>query len=40
MIMKGNPSSGTMEKVLGKDGAEWFFQNVVMPVPKAQKQSR
>ncbi len=40
MITEGNPSSGTMEKVLGKDGAEWFFQNVVMPVPKAQKQSR
>lgn len=34
MITEGNPSSGTMEKVLGKDGAERFFRSVVMPVPK------
>ncbi len=38
MIADGNPSSGTMEKVLGKDGAERFFRCVVMPVPKTQKQ--
>ena len=34
MITEGNPSSGTMEKVLGKDGAERFFRSVVMPVPQ------
>ena len=33
MITEGNPSSGTMDKVLGKDGAERFFKTVVMPVP-------
>ena len=33
MVTEGNPSSGTMEKVLGKDGAERFFRTVVMPVP-------
>ena len=34
MITEGNPSSGTMEKVLGKDGAERFFKTAVMPVPE------
>ena len=32
MVKEGNPSSGTMEKVLGKDGAEEFFRTAVMPV--------
>ncbi len=33
MVADGNPSSSTMEKVLGKDGAEKFFREIVMPVP-------
>ncbi len=32
MVNEGNPSSGTMEKVLGKDGAERFFRSAVMPI--------
>lgn len=32
MIAEGNPSSGTMERVLGKEGAERFFRTVVMPM--------
>ena len=31
MIRDGNPSSGTMEKVLGKKGAVEFFRTAVMP---------
>jgi hypothetical protein len=34
MITDGNPSSSTMEKLLGKDGAEKFFREVVMPITK------
>lgn len=33
MMKEGNPSSATMEKVLGKEGAETFFRDVVMPLP-------
>ena len=36
MIKDGNPSSATMEKVLGKDGAERFFREVVMPLTPAR----
>ena len=32
MVNEGNPSSATMEKLLGKAGAETFFRKVVMPV--------
>lgn len=32
MIERGNPSSATMEKVLGKAGARTFFETVIMPV--------
>ena len=32
MLTAGNPSSATMEKVLGPDGAKAFFENVVMPM--------
>lgn len=32
MITEGNPSSATMEKMLGREGAKAFFLNVVMPV--------
>lgn len=33
MVREGNPSSATMEKVLGKAGAETFFRSAVMPIP-------
>ena len=32
MVTQGNPSSETMNKVLGTDGAESFFRNAVMPL--------
>ncbi len=32
MITEGNPSSSTMERVLGKAGAEAFFRTAVMPI--------
>lgn len=32
MLKEGNPSSATMEKVLGKEGAKLFFTTCVMPV--------
>lgn len=32
MITEGNPSSGTMSKVLGEDGAKQFFMDCVMPM--------
>ena len=32
MINEGNPSSGTMEKVLGKDGYIRFYKTCVMPL--------
>lgn len=31
MVSDGNPSSATMERVLGKEGAERFFRTVTMP---------
>ena len=34
MLDKGNPSSETLNKVLGKDGARIFFEKVIMPVYK------
>ncbi len=32
MLNKGNPSSETLNKVLGKDGAKSFFEKVIMPI--------
>lgn len=32
MIEKGNPSSSTLEKLLGKDGAAEMFKTAIMPV--------
>lgn len=32
MINEGNPSSTTLEKVFGKDGARDFFVKCVMPM--------
>ena len=34
MLDKGNPSSETLDKVLGKEGAKTFFEKVIMPVNK------
>ncbi len=34
MLDKGNPSSDTLNKVLGKKGARTFFETVIMPVDK------
>lgn len=31
MVQDGNPSSATLERVLGKTGAETFFRNHIMP---------
>lgn len=31
MVEEGNPSSATMTKVLGREGAEAFFRSLVMP---------
>lgn len=36
MLTEGNPSSSTMEKVLGKEGANAFFLNTVMPMHTSQ----
>lgn len=35
MVEEGNPSSATLAKVLGSQGAERFFRTAVMPVPSA-----
>lgn len=32
MLTEGNPSEGTMSKVLGKEGQEVFFKSYVMPL--------
>lgn len=32
MCEKGNPSSATLEKLFGKEGAKKFFKEVIMPV--------
>ena len=32
MLVLGNPSSGTLNKVLGKEGAELAFKTAIMPV--------
>lgn len=32
MLTRGNPSSGTLNKVLGKEGAEEMFKRAIMPV--------
>lgn len=32
LIEKGNPSSGTMTRVLGEEGAKDFFRNVIMKI--------
>ena len=32
MIKEGNPATDTMNKVLGKEGAETFFRKCVMPL--------
>lgn len=34
MVELGNPSTKTMTSVLGEKGAESFFREIVMPVPK------
>ena len=34
MVEFGNPSTKTMTSVLGEKGAESFFREIVMPVPK------
>ncbi len=36
MVELGNPSTKTMTSVLGQQGAEDFFRNIVMPVPDAE----
>ena len=36
MLDKGNPSSATLNKVLGEAGARTFFETVIMPVDPAQ----
>ena len=36
MLTLGNPSSGTLSKVLGKDGAELAFKTAIMPVDPPQ----
>ena len=36
MVELGNPSTATMSKLLGKEGADYFFQRIVMPVGKEQ----
>ena len=38
MLDKGNPSSETLNKVLGKEGARTFFEKVIMPVKLNQLQ--
>ena len=32
MIVDGNPSSKTLNMLLGKDGARFFTENVIMPL--------
>ena len=32
MLTLGNPSSATLEKVLGKEGAKVMFRTAIMPV--------
>lgn len=32
MVREGNPSTGILEKVLGREGAERFFREAVMPL--------
>lgn len=34
MVSEGNPSSGTMNKVLGEKGQEKFFREYDMPIRK------
>lgn len=34
MVNEGNPSAGTMEKVMGREKAEQFFRTVIMPEQK------
>lgn len=36
MLVLGNPSSGTLSKVLGKEGAELIFKTAIMPVEPPQ----
>ena len=37
MVELGNPSTGTMTKVLGsKEAADYFFERIVMPIGKEQ----
>lgn len=36
MLTLGNPSSGTLSKVLGKEGAELAFKTAIMPVDPPQ----
>ena len=37
MLSKGNPSSGTLNRVLGKEKAEEFFRTMVMPLADGSK---
>lgn len=32
MVREGNPSTAALTRTLGQEGAETFFQTVVMPV--------
>ena len=36
MVELGNPSTSTMSRVLGKEGADYFFRRIVMPIGKEQ----
>lgn len=38
MLNLGNPSSETLNKVLGEEGARAMFQNSIMPVPPTENQ--
>lgn len=40
MLVLGNPSSGTLSKVLGKEGAELAFKTAIMPVEPPQDTGR
>ena len=40
MLVLGNPSSGTLSKVLGREGAELAFKTAIMPVEPPQGSGR
>jgi len=39
MITDGNPSSKTLNMLLGKEGADRFMREIVMPIPKNEERS-